>query len=113
VTDERESLTLPEAILSFKTIHVLNDVLKSGKLKATHYCTPLVAGRNPMWAVWTIRGKFLRYSSSRDQIKEAYPDKAWTKTMAAWALGSVDSRFTDIAKRVAAIEEHFGQESGR
>jgi hypothetical protein len=115
--DERDQ-GLMESVIAFKTIHVLNDVLKSkrenGKpvLKATHFCCPLVNGRNPMWAIWTVSGNFVRYAGNRDTITRAYPGKAWTRTMASWALTG-RSEYRDIKKRVMAIEQHFHRISGR
>lgn len=102
-----------EGLLAFKTIHVLNDVRKNNTLKATHFCCPVVGGSNPLWIVWTATGKFVRYASSRRQIEEAYPNKAWKTTMASWALTDADTEFKDIKKRVRFLEEMFNRKSGR
>jgi hypothetical protein len=92
-------------VLAYKGMHVLVDVIeKPGvrRLRATHVCCCLVAGRNPMWAVWTAKGKFQRFYGSREEIKEAYPKQAWRKMMATWKFREIAE--DDVEKRRSKLE---------
>jgi len=101
-----------EMIMAFKSVHVLNDVYQAeGAKKPTlipsHYCCVLVQGRSPVWGVWTIRGKFVRFAASREQIELSYPTKAWKRVMASWALSNADNDLKNVAKRVKLLEERY------
>lgn len=107
-----------EMILAFKSVHVLNDAYASGvhnkpNLVPTHYCCVLVQGRSPVWGVWTIRGKFLRFAGSREQIVAEYPAKVWKRVMASWALANADNDLKNVAKRVKSLEERYGSKIER
>lgn len=103
-----------EMISAFKSIHVLNDVLKSHdeagrpRLKASHYACVLIGGPTPIWGIWTVAGRFVMFAGSRHQIAELYPEKAWSTVMASWLLTDAESDFKDIGKRVRALEERYG-----
>lgn len=108
-----------EMVTAFKSIHVLNDIVAKPKndnrprLKATHYACVLVAGRSPVWGVWTVKWKFVMFCGSRQQIADQYPAKSWTTTMASWLLSDAESDYKDIGKRVRALEEKYGGEIKR
>lgn len=94
-------------ITAFKTIYILNDRGHAGAaLRPTHYCCCLIAGRDPMWALWTVRGTFLRYAGSRQMLIEAYPEKAWSRITAAWTMTN-DDNFADIGKRIAMLTDVY------
>lgn len=104
-----------EMVTAFKSIHVLNDILKSktddnGRpaLKASHYCCVLIGGAQPVWGVWAVTGRFVMFAPSRQWIADQYPDKTWTRVMASWLLTDAEGNYKDIGKRVRALEERYG-----
>lgn len=82
-------------VIAYRGVYVLGTTRvskedKRPRLTASHYCSCLVFGKNPMWAVWTAAGKFLRFYNFKSQIADAYPKLVWRRKMAQWSLIAVD-----------------------
>lgn len=93
------------AMLAYRGVHALADLNKDGWLKATHYATCLVGGRDPMWGVWTVGGVFQRFFGQKAQIAEAYPRKTWRLRAATWHL--VDIHGKDAAAKRSDMRQIF------
>ncbi len=97
-----------DPILTYKGVWALCTTDKTGKvLKATHYCSVLVAGRDPMWGVWLVSGKFVRFAGSRTQIENAYPRLVWRRKMATYQL--IDTTDKSVETRRAEIATVYGK----
>jgi len=94
-------------ILAYRGVHVLNDVGGNGLLKASHYAICLVFGKEPVWGVWTVAGKFLRFYGSRQDIAEAYPHKSWRRKMASWNFGDISDTYQKVKDRINIIEHRY------
>lgn len=82
-----------DPILAYKGVWALCTVnQKTEELKATHYASCLIAGSYPVWGVWTVLGKFLRFHGSRTDIEEAYPRLVWRRKMATWSLHDITDK---------------------
>jgi len=91
-------------ILAYKGVWALCTTNKDGDaLKATHYASCLISGNRPIWGVWTVAWKFLRFYGSRLDIEEAYPRLVWRRKMATYLLQDI----TD--KSVAARRSELAQ----
>lgn len=102
--------TAPELdpILAYKGVYALCTTDKSGRLlKATHYASVLVGGSSPLWGVWTVRGKFLRFYSFRSQIESTYPKLVWRRKMATYSL--IDITDKSVESRRAELETVYGR----
>lgn len=87
-------------IMAYKSVYALNTLNeKTGKLKATHYACCLVGGSSPVWGVWTVAGRFLRFHSGRDSIAREYPKLTWRRVMARWSLAD-DRNFSNRKARL-------------
>lgn len=92
--DAKDEYIVPPlgTIMAFRGVHALSDVNSAtGMLRASHYATCLIGGREPMWGVWTVHGVFQRFFGSKAQIAEAYPKKTWRMRSATWNLIDVHS----------------------
>lgn len=85
------------AIMAYRGVHALCTVAETGMLKATHYATCLIGGRDPMWGVWNVNGTFQRFFGSKAQIAEAYKNLTWRRKNATWSL--VDIHTKDVKVR--------------
>lgn len=101
-----------ELLRTFRGIHVLCTVEKGRKrsLRATHYASVLIGGPSPIWGVWTVQGRFLRFYGSRHEIEAAYPKLVWRRHMATWQC--VDTEDKSIEKRRAELESTYGKKLG-
>ena len=82
-------------VIAYRGVYVLgtakfNEDTGRNKLVASHYCSCLVFGKNPLWAVWTANGKFLRFYGAKSAIALAYPKLIWRRRMAEWSLLAVN-----------------------
>lgn len=93
-------------IMAYRGIHALCSVSKDNKLTATHYACCLVGGNHPVWAVWTVRGKFLRFYTYKSDIEKAYPNLVWRRKMASWSLRDVSDHTPE--QRRAELEKAYG-----
>jgi hypothetical protein len=93
------------AIMAYRGVHALCTVAKeTDMLRATHYATCLIYGREPVWGVWTVHGVFQRFFSSRTEIANAYPRLVWRKKQATWNLiGVHDMDVTERRKELKQI----------
>jgi hypothetical protein len=91
--------------LVYRGLHVLCTVNKEMKLTATHYAMCLVGGVSPMWGVWTVNNKFLRFFSRKTEIEDQYPSRVWRRVMAQWSMHDI----TDypVAKRREMMQEYL------
>lgn len=98
-----------EELRAFRGIHALCTVERGKKrlLKATHYASVLIGGPRPVWGVWTVAGKFLRFYGSRHEIERAYPKLVWRRHMATWQCISTEDK--NIAKRRMELETTYGK----
>jgi hypothetical protein len=81
------------AILGHRGVHILAQLTKDGtQLKGTHYAVVLIGGSHPLWGVWTIAGRFIRFFGGKVEIEEAYPNHVWRRHPARWV-------FEDLAPR--------------
>ena len=89
---DSEDFTPPplDPILAYRGVHVLCTTNKHGNvLKANYYCSCLVMGRNPIWGMWTVGGRFLRFYGSRSEIEADYSRLVWRRKMARFTLESL------------------------
>jgi hypothetical protein len=93
-----------EKIMSFKGIHALCTVNKDGMMQASHYACCLVYGRNPLWGVWSLNGRFQRFYGSKQDIEDNYPHLTWRRIMARWQLKD-DADSVAEARRKALSKE--------
>jgi len=100
---DRDNFEVPPlgSIMAFRGVHALADVNETGMLRATHYATCLIGGREPMWGVWSVNGVFQRFFGAKSQIAAAYPKKTWRLRSATWNLISVHNMIAK-EKRVEA-----------
>jgi hypothetical protein len=96
-------------IMAFRGVHVLGTIRYEegrARLTASHYASCLVAGQNPLWAVWAASGKFLRFYGSKQAIADNYKKLVWRRKMAEWSLMNVSD--LTPAKRRAALNQRYG-----
>ena len=86
-----------ENIFTYKSVWALCVINKDGRLRATHYASCYVAGRAPVWGLWTINGKFVRLFNGRESIIQSYPGHVWRRWMMKWGLK--DDADTSAAER--------------
>lgn len=101
-----ESLVVPPlgAILAYRGVYALATVNKdTGRLRATHYATCLVGGREPWWGVWTVNGVFQRFFSSKEQVQKAYPKLVWRRKNATWSMVRIDDMDAKAKKAELAV----------
>ena len=96
-----------ERLEAYKGVWALSTVDKGGMLKATHMCYPIVYGREPIWIVATIDGKFVRYAGSRGGIERLYPKLVWRRWMVRWKMLDAVNHPTKVRKDEAA--ETYGK----
>jgi hypothetical protein len=91
-----------ERILTFKSMHALCTVNKDSKMQATHYACCLVSGRNPLWGVWSLNGRFQGFFAGRQDITDNWPHLTWRRIMARWQLrDDANSKPEDRRKALA------------
>jgi hypothetical protein len=95
-----------ESIMAYKGIYALCTVTMK-ELKVTHWAAVLIAGSHPVWGVWTVKGKFLRFYSFRSQIEEDYPRLVWRRKMGTWTCVSFDDK--SIPARRSELEKKYGK----
>ena len=105
-----ESTLVPPlgAIMAYRGVYALSTITTEGRLRATHYATCLVGGRDPMWGVWTVNGVFQRFFGSRDQIARSYPKLTWRRKNATWHMVEVNDMDAKAKKRELASLFHRG-----
>jgi len=97
-------------VMAFRGLYALASTRsdkESGKtlLTTTHFASCLVFGPSPLWGVWTVQGKFLRFYGFRHEIAAAYPRLVWRRRMASWSLMAVDD-LRPAARRVVLSERY-------
>lgn len=103
-----------DAVLAFKGVWALSLINDNGHAyKATHYATVLVYGRYPLWAVWTVQGRFVRFAASRKQIEDDYPHLTWMRKMARWQMFAIDDEDAKVSHRLGVLETMYGQKPVR
>lgn len=107
VTGRVDEFNVPPlgAMMAYRGVHALADTNAQGWLRATHYATCLVGGREPMWGVWTVNGVFQRFFGAKSQIAQAYPRKAWRLRSATWNL--IDIHGKDAAAKRSDMKEIY------
>jgi hypothetical protein len=99
-------------VLTYKGVWALCTTNKDGtQLKATHLAAVLIGGPSPLWGVFTIEKKFVRYAGSRAQIEAAYPTKVWRRKMATYHL--IDWEHKSVETRSVELREVYGRELPR
>jgi hypothetical protein len=93
-----------DPILHYRGVWLLCSTDKYGRLlKGRYYCSCLISGSAPLWAVWTVGGRFLRYYGSRTQIELDYSRLVWRRKMASWTLDSLhDHSIAERREQIAA-----------
>lgn len=94
-------------ILAYRGLWALCTTNKDDKLTATHLAAVLIGGPHPLWGVWTVEKKFLRYAGSRTQIEEAYPTKVWRRKMATYQL--VNWEHKSVGQRSDELRIKYGR----
>jgi hypothetical protein len=100
------------AVMAFKGVWALSvldtdkDTGHIGIRRATHYACCLIAGSNPVWGVWTVRGVFQRFFSYRTDIAAAYPDLVWVRKVATWSLTDIREMSTELKRATLAEKYH-------
>lgn len=92
-------------IMAYKSVYALSTLNeKTKKLKATHYACCLAGGRDPIWGVWTVTGRFIRFHNGRESISKEYPTLVWRRVMARWQMED-PTDYTNRKKRVVNMTE--------
>ena len=91
---------------AYHGVWALSTVGKEGQLKCTHMAWPIVYGKNPIWVIATIEGKFVRYASSKESIQKMYPRLTWRRWMVRWSM--LEAQHHSIPKRREEVEEVYG-----
>lgn len=94
-------------VMGFRGVHVLGDlrITEEGRaqLIARYYCSCLVQGRSPVWALYRAsNGNFVRFYGYRTEIERAYPKLVWRRKMASWSLLAVDDLKPEARRRFLA-----------
>jgi hypothetical protein len=91
-----------QKIMSFRTLWSLCATNKDGRMRVVYFSICLVHGRNPLWGVWNINGKFLHFAPGKDAIEKMHPQLAWRRIMARWQLtDDTDSKAPERRKELA------------
>ena len=108
-----DTATVPEisTLMAYKGVYVLCTRGREGRLKATHYASVLIGGSTPLWGIWLVSGRFVRFASSRHMIEEAYPRLVWRRKMATWACTDVTDK--SVETRRAELEVTYGKHIAR
>lgn len=93
------------SVMAFRGVHALSDIMPNGFLRASHYATCLIGGREPMWGVWSVNGVFQRFFGSRSQVAEGYPRKVWRMKSATWNL--IDLHNKDAQEKKKEMREIY------
>lgn len=93
------------SVMAFRGVHALSEIAPSGFLRATHYATCLIGGREPMWGVWSVNGVFQRFFGSKEQVREGYPNKVWRMRSATWNL--IDLHNKDAQEKKKEMREIY------
>ena len=107
---DSEEFTPPplDPILAYRGVWVLCTTNKHGTvLKATHYASCLVMGRAPLWGIWSVGGRFLRFYGARTEIEADYSRLVWRRKMARFTLESL--RNHSLALRRAQLKDAYGK----
>lgn len=90
-----------DAIFGFKGIWTL--CRENGTI--VHYAVCLVGGKEPLWAVFTHEGKFMRFWGLKQNIVDRYPKLKWRLRPAKWKF--IGEAPKTPAQRKAAILEIY------
>ena len=93
------------SILAYRGVYALCTLSQKGELRATHYATCLVGGRDPWWGVWTVHGVFQRFFSSKADVERHYSKLTWRRKNATWNMIGVNDM--DAKAKRAALAELF------
>lgn len=97
------------SILAYRGVYALTSINdKTGMLRATHYATCLVGGREPWWGVWTVNGVFQRFFSSKEDIRTTYPKLVWRRKNATWNMIGVNDMDAGAKRKELAELFHKG-----
>lgn len=99
-----------ESLRGYRSIYALCDVSKDNTLKAQYYASVLIGGPAPVWGIWTVQGRFVRFAGSRFQIEKAYKKLVWRRKMATWACTDYEDK--TISQRRQELESLYGQKVG-
>jgi len=92
----------------YKSVYALCTTGKEGKvLRATHYAAVLVHGAHPIWGVWSITGKFLRFANGRTQVESMYPKLVWRRWMLTWQC--IDASNKSLEQRRFELERLYNK----
>ena len=87
-------------ILAYKSLWSLATTTSDGKMRVKYYVSCLVTGRDPLWGVWDVNGRFIHFGSGREAIGKQHPNLSWRRVMAKWQLDDdADSRAPSAARR--------------
>jgi hypothetical protein len=89
--------TVPQIgqIIGHRGVWILAQLTKDGRqLKGTHYAMVLVGGKEPLWGVWTINGRFVQFAGSRLQLENLYPKHVWRRHPARWVFEELAPKST-------------------
>ncbi len=79
-----------DPILNYKGVWLLCSVNKFGDLlKGRYYCSCLISGSTPLWGLWTVGGRFVRFYGGRKEIASDYSQLVWRRKMAKFTLESL------------------------
>ncbi len=91
---------------AYHGVWALSTINKDGRLVATHMTWQIVYGRNPMWVVVTIDGKFVRYSGYKEQVRQAFPHLVWRRWMVRWSM--LEAKDHPIPVRLEEVSQTYG-----
>jgi len=93
-----------DVLRAYKSVWALCTTNKEGHaLKATHYACVLVGGPHPIWGVWAITGKFLRFAAGRTELERTYPKLVWRKWMLTWQCVDITNKSVERRREELAI----------
>lgn len=95
-----------DPILNYRSVWLLCSTNKYGDLlKGRYYASVLTGGSSPLWGVWTVGGRFVRFYSGRTEIEADYSRLVWRRKMASWDLNEI--RDHSLQERRAKIASSY------
>lgn len=102
------------SLSSYRGVWALGTISReTGRLRATHFAFPIVGGREPLWQVFTVYGRFVRYAADRAMVEAKYPTLVWRRWMVEWSAPVSEFRNHDIPERLDAAEQRTGKKPRR
>ena len=105
---------MTDTLHTYRGIWALGTIAReTGRLRATHFAFPIVGGSDPIWAVHTVHGRFVRYATGRAMVEAKYPSLVWRRWMVRWGSPVSEFRNHSIPERLDLAEQDYGRKPRR